>query len=144
MQLYSGIVELPLNFLLRYKHGRHGHNVRRGLHCPFHWGVPELLPPIALTRHPIILAHPLPYSDPFPPIIVCSLPVVKPIRGSGLMNADHFRRKARHFFTLAQQSSRPVMIARAAAWMERTERIVQQQQPVQPEPEPSRRLVSRS
>ena len=36
------------------------------------------------------------------------------------MNADHFRRKARHFFTLAQQSSRPVMIAQAAAWMERS------------------------
>jgi hypothetical protein len=64
------------------------------------------------------------------------------------MNADHFRYKARHFFTLAQQSSRPedraAMIARAAAWMERAERIVQQQQPVQPEPEPSRKLVSRS
>jgi hypothetical protein len=67
------------------------------------------------------------------------------------MNADHFRRKARHFLTLAQQSSRleerAVMIARAAAWMERAERaerIVQQQQPVQPEPEPSRKLVSQS
>ena len=67
------------------------------------------------------------------------------------MNADHFRRKARHFFTLARQSSRleerAAMIARAAAWMERAkqaDRIIQQQQPVQLEPEPSRKLVSQS
>jgi hypothetical protein len=67
------------------------------------------------------------------------------------MNADHYRCKARHFFTLAQQLSRPeeraVMIARAAAWMERAERaerIVQQQHQVQLEPERSRKLVSQS
>ena len=47
------------------------------------------------------------------------------------------RRTAQHFLTLAQQLSRPeeraVMLALAACWME--------QQQLQKEPEPSRKLV---
>lgn len=45
MQLYSGIVELPPNFLIRYKHGRHWHNIflHRSLDSPSSWGVPWLL-----------------------------------------------------------------------------------------------------
>ena len=55
------------------------------------------------------------------------------------MNADHYRSKARHYFTLAQQSirleERAAMIARAAAWKERAdqaERIEQQQVQLEP------------
>ena len=56
------------------------------------------------------------------------------------MTAEHDRRKAWHFLTLAKQLSRSeeraVMFALAACWME--------QQQLQRQPEPSRKLVPQS
>jgi len=57
-----------------------------------------------------------------------------------IMSAEHDRRKAWHFLTLAKQLSRSeeraVMFALAACWME--------QQQLQRQPEPSRKLVPQS
>src|SRR5262245_51531812 len=70
MQLYAAVfmyswTPVPIS-CIEYLHGRHSHNVGRGLHGPFHWGVPELLPLVALSHIRPFLAHPLPYSEPFP------------------------------------------------------------------------------
>jgi hypothetical protein len=69
------------------------------------------------------------------------------------MDAEAYRRKARDLFAVAQLASRPedkaVMLAMAAHWIERAEEVerlerIQQRQQVQPEPEPSRKVVSQS
>jgi len=63
------------------------------------------------------------------------------------MNADECRRKAQYFLTLSRQMSRPedraAMVGMAALWMGRADRH-RRIEPVQPEPEPSRKLVSQS